>query len=91
MTLLLKFLRRAGAAAILLSFGILNSGTKLYMPSTINTEKGLLNTSIWAAKKWADFGRITCTSSILQILRNIISISTSVLEHKPSIYSTRNI
>ena len=31
-----------------------NKTSKLYIPSTINTCKKLLSTSIWADKRWAD-------------------------------------
>ena len=46
--------------------------TKLYIPSTINTEKEMLSPGIQADKKWAGFWQaIACTSNNPQMLRYI--------------------
>ena len=35
-----------------------SSHPKLHIPSTVKTENELLNTAIWATRKWAPFNRV---------------------------------
>ena len=44
---------------------------KLHIPSTIDTEKEMLRTATWANKNGVVSGRLSCKSTIPQILRII--------------------
>jgi hypothetical protein len=66
--------------------------TKIYIPSTINTEKGLLITAIWADRKWAGFWQVTLN---LKQYRNIdfnpeFSIKFRMNFHPKNLKSERN-